>query len=112
MSNLQDIAEEVFSEVKSSTKKHGEQYHVPLGGGTYRDARAADRARRTTDLHAEEGTVTWQDILREEYLEAFAEVDPALVRKEMVQVAAVAFKIIDSIDVTAELANSSPIEVI
>ena len=45
-----------------------------------------------------DGTVTWWHILREEVFEAAAESDPQALRAELVQVAAVAMKMIDAID--------------
>lgn len=49
-----------------------------------------------------DGTVTWWHILREEVFEASAEVDPAKLREELIQVAAVAMKWIEAIDRRAQ----------
>lgn len=112
------IASEVVSEIDRSIAKHGDQRHVPLGMGpdtfpldfglpVYRQTSAdgiADLARRATDARSfsqGDGSVTWRDILTEEVFEAYAEADPAAVRAEMIQVAAVAMKIVDKIDADA-----------
>lgn len=55
-------------------------------------------ARATTDAAAKTGTVTWADILLEEVGEAFAESNPAKLRAELVQVAAVAAQWVEAID--------------
>ena len=44
------------------------------------------------------GEGTWADILREEYFEALAETDPARLRVELIQVAAVAVAWVEAID--------------
>lgn len=59
---------------------------------------AADGARRMCDEAANDGCVTWRDILREETEEAFAEHDPIKLREELVQVAAVCTNWIEAID--------------
>lgn len=92
------IAAEVIAEVDRSIRLHGDQRHLPIGGGRYQDQAAATRSRMITDTNARLGLVSWQDILREEFHEAFAETEPLKVRAEMIQVAAVALKIIDAID--------------
>jgi hypothetical protein len=55
-------------------------------------------ARDTTDDMAAQGKVTYADILLEEVFEALAEQDPAKVRKELIQVAAVAVQWVQKID--------------
>lgn len=55
-------------------------------------------ARGVTDGAASRGEVTWADILLEEVFEALAEDDPARVRAELVQVAAVAAQWVSAID--------------
>lgn len=105
---LATIAEDVYREIDASIRKHGDQRHVPFGTGPrewlslsdralqYRDL--ADELRDTTERHAGRGEVTWADILLEEVGEALAEEDLVKLRAEVIQVAAVAFKIIDAID--------------
>lgn len=61
-----------------------------------------DMARLECDERHKAGEATWLDILREEVLEAFAEDDPARLRTELVQVAAVAVAWVEAIDRRAE----------
>ena len=58
----------------------------------------ADIATFATDTAAELGLVTWRNILLEEVFEALAEPDPAKLRTELVQVAAVAAQWVEAID--------------
>jgi len=122
---LERITDEVIDEAMRSITKHGEQNHLPLGTGrdteplsTYDVGpelytrsglwpgmladRLAAKATLDTKAHsANEGgddTCTWWLILREEVFEAAAEDDPAKLREELIQVAAVALKMIDAID--------------
>lgn len=55
-------------------------------------------ARQVTDRAADDGSVTYADILLEEVGEAFAEADPAALRAELIQVAAVAVAWVEKID--------------
>lgn len=50
----------------------------------------ADTAKGATDVAAQEGCLTWRDVLLEEVAEAFAEEDEEALETELVQVAAVA----------------------
>jgi hypothetical protein len=77
--------------------KWGEQNH-PSGTGIPGSRVLADEARRWTDMQAAEKTLKWVDILEEEVAEAAAESDPAKLRAELVQVAAVAVAWIEAID--------------
>lgn len=112
------IASEVVSEIDRSIAKHGDQRHVPLGMGPdtyplYLGSRVDPQTKASTlsllatlatdsrSFSQGDGSVTWRDILTEEVFEAYAEADPAAVRAEMIQVAAVAMKIIDKIDADA-----------
>jgi len=58
----------------------------------------AKEARYSCDDAFDEGEGTWRHILQEEVCEAFAEDDPEELRKELVQVAAVAVAWIESLD--------------
>lgn len=69
--------------------------YVPAGG-TAADAR--DLARRLCQGLASHGAVSWGDIIREEVCEALAEADPRELRRELVQVAAIAVAWIEAID--------------
>lgn len=109
---LARIIVEIAGEVARSTAKHGDQNDVPLGTGRNVPALAfagddqtaenlAQQAKYWTGDHSKsqgDGTVTWRDILTEEVFEAYAEDDPIAVRAELVQVAAVAVKMIAAID--------------
>lgn len=112
---LADIADEAIR----SIEKHGEQLHVPMGTGpgthplvvgvdshgpfrvtaatTLADVFTRDTKARTAN-EGGDGSVTWWHILRDEVFEAAAEDDPARLRAELVQVAAVALKMIDALD--------------
>lgn len=116
--HYESITREVMAEIERSIQKHGEQRHLPLGTGHdsrplafiydvlhRNDVRAsyiAASARTFTKARSQneggDGTITWKDILLEEVFEALSEDDPAAIRAEFVQVAAVALKIIDAID--------------
>lgn len=61
-------------------------------------ARITQLARRNCDAAAQRGELTWRDILLEEVFEALAEDDPARLREELVQVAAVAAAWTEAID--------------
>lgn len=110
---------EIRDEAMRSIVKHGEQWHLPMGTGpgtlplvtgpqipgAFRVSAAgklADLFTRDTKAHSfnegGDGTVTWWHVLREEVFEAAAEADPAALRAELVQVAAVALKMIEALD--------------
>lgn len=98
------ILEEIQAEVDASTEKHGDQSHLPLGTGPkttlfagWTAEQTARAAKHRTDTAAEVGRVTWLEILTEEWAEA-GEATGAELRAELVQVAAVAVKMIDAID--------------
>lgn len=58
----------------------------------------AMEAKQTVDERAAAGTLTWVEVLDEEILEAYAETDPARLRAELIQVAAVAIAWAEDID--------------
>ncbi len=113
------ILAEVARERVRQTEKHGDQSHLPDGTGPYEqpligngasplqpDGTAVARwlawwAKRETDRAARHGAVTFRDILLEEVFEALAESDPAALRTELVQVAAVAVQWVEAIDARA-----------
>ena len=102
---LNKIFDELFLERQSQDKKWGEQNH-PDGTGvsvlteSIRWDLLIARERYKEDF--ELGKHTWQEILNEEVLEAFNERNPAELRKELIQVAAVAIAWIEAIDRRAE----------
>lgn len=90
---LIDVADERVLQVA----KWGVQTR-PDGTGSPIYAEAARLAKERTDAGMADGTVTWLDIAFEEIFEAFAETDPAALRTELVQVAAVFTQWIEDID--------------
>jgi hypothetical protein len=87
---------EIAYEREAQDRKWGEQNH-PDGTGRPGDADMAilDRAKCKANGPEEDN---WRDILQEEVSEAFAETDPARLRIELIQVAAVATAWIEHID--------------
>jgi hypothetical protein len=101
---------DVLAERDKQDIKWGEQNH-PNGTGptrmllgtrdlnvicTFKDM--ADTLRDWTDDRAKVGILSFADILLEEVFEALAEEDPAMLREELVQVAAVAVQWVEAID--------------
>ena len=93
----QPVLADVASERRRQDDLWGEQNH-PDGTGRAAQVAAAEVARAITDRSAEAGTLTWAEILTEETTEALAETDPAKLRRELVQVAAVAAAWIEALD--------------
>ncbi|MEV5942716.1 hypothetical protein [Streptomyces sp. NPDC051994] len=91
------FAEAVDAERQAQLAKWGEQQHSNGTGGAL-DRRAVSSARAACEYAADRGVVTWRDILGEEVAEAFAESDPAALRAELVQVAAVCAAWISDLD--------------
>lgn len=108
------ILHEVAEEVNAQLERWGVQYH-PDGTspdqtwgywsgvrdgipGRLTGAEMAHHARLDCEFAFREGRGTWGDILLEEVWEAMAERDPARLRSELIQVAAVATSWIESID--------------
>lgn len=58
----------------------------------------ADAWKRTNALRVERGELAWDGILLEEVFEALAEADPAAMRAELVQAAAVIVNMIECLD--------------
>lgn len=58
----------------------------------------AELFKTTAVIRAQQGRLTWRDILLEEVFEALAEDGPEKLRAELVQVAAVAVAMIESLD--------------
>jgi hypothetical protein len=111
-----DLLEEVKAEMGRACAKHGPQTTIPDGTGanlTTLDGactieaaatlrrRRANAARERTDVATREGKLTWRHVLEEEVCEAFAEDEPAKLRAELLQVAAVALRWIEAIDARA-----------
>ncbi|MDX3588535.1 NUDIX hydrolase [Streptomyces europaeiscabiei] len=91
------ILAEVQAERERQDARWGEQNHRDGTGNKSQEDRA-EFARRWCESAFESGYGTWADILTEEVAEAEAERDPAKLRAELVQVAAVAVAWIAAID--------------
>lgn len=87
---------EVRDERERQNGMWGEQNHPDGTSTTY--ASQANAYRANTDAAQKNGTLTFRHILVEELFEALAEVDPAALRAELVQVAAVAVSWVEKID--------------
>lgn len=75
----------------------GQQDHADGTGGVFRGL-VERLARRLCDRANRRRALTFAHILREEFAEALAERDPAKLRAELIQVAAVAVSWIEAID--------------
>ncbi|AMM44258.1 hydrolase domain protein [Arthrobacter phage KellEzio] len=98
------VLDEIHAERLNQHVKWGEQHH-PNGTGAVEPFLGgeqfyylASQTRYQTNNHAEQGKVTYADILLEEVFEAMAEADPAKLRAELIQVAAVAVQWVQIID--------------
>ncbi len=102
------VLTEVMHERRRQHKKWGEQNHpsgtgpdveIVVSEGHRQPAWIADKnAKVYTDVAAKDGTLTWRHILLEEVFEALAEDDPAALRTELQQVAAVAVAWMECLD--------------
>lgn len=108
-SNSAEVLREVASEVHRSTMKHGDQTFRAYGNGSATTAldiidagittqEACLRMQARVDAGMASGTVTWLEILAEEFFEAAATDTPIELRAELIQVAAVAVKFVNAID--------------
>jgi hypothetical protein len=95
--NTTAILAEVAAERERQDSKWGEQNHPDGTGGAHQRIAAA-KAKRYCDAYFEQGVGDWRLILTEEVAEAFAESDPARLRGELIQVAAVAVSWAEAID--------------
>ncbi|MEU2111849.1 hypothetical protein [Streptomyces sp. NPDC019507] len=93
------FAEAVDTERQAQLAKWGDQKHPDGTGSRFYGKRAA-QARRECELAAAEPDFgpQWALILREEVYEALAESDPAALRAELIQVAAVCAAWIHDLD--------------
>jgi NTP pyrophosphatase (non-canonical NTP hydrolase) len=95
---MMDVLDDVGDEREAQHDKFGEQ-NPPDGtdNGTL-STRRADQARAQCQAAFAKGEGTWTHILVEEVYEALAEVDSTELRKELVQVAAVAVAWVEALD--------------
>lgn len=90
------VLKEVGWERSNQDAKWGVQNH---DNGTHECYRAeAEDYKFVNAQRVERGVLSWLNILHEEVYEAFAETDPAKLRAELIQVAAVATCWIEAID--------------
>jgi hypothetical protein len=90
----EEVLAEVLEERGRQHEKWGEQNHGDGTGGTP----IAHVLRTLCDASFKQGHGTWAHILGEEFAEALDERQPASLRKELVQVAAVAVAWVEAID--------------
>lgn len=92
------IFEEVHLERERQDKKYPDCVHLPDGtGGAGRDL-LRQLAQALCDRAQRDGKLTHMHILEEEFTEAMAETNQTNLRKELVQIAAVAVKWIEDLD--------------
>lgn len=91
------VLAEVAAERRHQDEKFGPQNHRD-GTGNLEQQKMAQDARSWCKSAFGSGHGTWSDVLAEEVAEVNAERDPALLRLELVQVAAVAVAWIEAID--------------
>lgn len=77
---------------------HGRELPKPFSSVPVTMGTLAYVARQVTDAAARDGYLTYADILLEEVGEALAEDDPAALRTELIQCAAVAVAWVEKID--------------
>ncbi len=99
-SNVPGSLARVLADVAAERAAQDEQWGVQdLPDGTVPGhAAVADAAKRDAQAAWKAGRLTWRHILEEEFHEALAETDPAALRTELVQTAAVAVKWVQAID--------------
>jgi hypothetical protein len=90
------VLEEVVAERIRQDAKWGQQTHPDGTHPGY--GLKADAAKLHCDRKAKDGSLTWSDILAEEFWEALAETDPTKLRAELLQVAAVAAAWVEDVD--------------
>lgn len=94
---LTPIERAVRDERERQDARWGEQNH-PDGTGGVNAVLLRENAREVCQKYASQGAVSWDLILKEEVYEALAETDPAKLRAELIQVAAVAQAWAEAID--------------
>lgn len=97
MTKTEAVMNEILEERIRQDKKWGEQNH-PNGTSIALFKEKCDALREACDQAHKDGTLTWMHILFEEFYEAMAEEDPSALRKELIQVSAVAGGWIEAID--------------
>jgi hypothetical protein len=101
---MADVLYEVREEREEQDLKWGQQNHPDIvtdttpGNKRRHYAKLAQRWKQENATRASDGCLAWDGILFEEVYEALAEADPAKLRAELVQVAAVAVAWVEAID--------------
>lgn len=95
---LDQAMRDVRAERIRQAQLHGDQSHLPDGTGGPGLQTIAEYRRRQCEGAAQRGALTFRDIFDEEVAEVLAEDDPARLRAELVQVAAVCVQWIQAID--------------
>lgn len=100
---LEEVSHErIRQDAKWGVQNHpngtGEDWNEWNGQGSGHIQRVADEKREACERHFCNGTGSYADILSEEFYEALAESDPARLRGELIQVAAVAVAWVEKID--------------
>lgn len=98
---VKDFAEAIDAERTRQLDKFGEQHHRD-GTGNKSQQDRAEFARRWCESAFASGYGTWADILAEEVAEAEAERDPAKLRTELIQIAAVCAAWVHDLDSRTE----------
>jgi malonyl CoA-acyl carrier protein transacylase len=91
----------ILGEVAGERRRQEERFpgqDLPDGTGGVGHGLYADVIRTGVDEAAADGTLTWWDVLHEEWAEAGAEAAPQPLRAELIQVAAVAVRWVEAID--------------
>ena len=96
-SGLDLVLADITTERESQHAIWGVQHHMPDSTGPEWTS-LAETARQECETASETGRLSWRHVLVEEVAEALAEDDPARLRHELVQVAAVAAQWIQAID--------------
>lgn len=96
--SLYRVLGEVAAERRAQDDKWGWDRNLPDGTGGPVMRSEAERMRARCQFLTENGGEDWRAILLEEVYEALAEEDPAKLRNELIQVAAVAVVWVEAID--------------
>lgn len=103
---MSDIRSAIYTEISAERDrqdaKFGEQNHPDGIDTDETSVMIADQWRDMVNHRLAAGTVSWTDILFEEAHEATVEADPAKLRAEVVQIAAVAVAWLECIDRRAD----------
>jgi hypothetical protein len=91
----------LFGELRDERQRQEERFpdqHLPNGTSAMMFKAFEDKARRIVDEAAEQGELSWRQVLTEEFYEACAEEDPTKLRIELIQAAAVCLRWVEDID--------------